>query len=57
MPTDDLVDIAGTILVKLLVSAEDNDGNIDRAEDGKLMRLLEQSTFTLEKRPTHVSGS
>lgn len=28
---------------------EDDDGDIDRAEHGKLMRLLEQSTFALEK--------
>ena len=28
---------------------EDDDGDIDGAEDGELMRLLEQSSFTLEE--------
>lgn len=28
---------------------EDDDGNIDRAEDGELVRLLEQATFAFEE--------
>jgi hypothetical protein len=46
---DGLIDIARGELVQLLVVAEDDDGDIDGAEDGQLVRLLEQTTFTLEK--------
>ena len=29
--------------------SKDDDGNIDGAENGKLMRLFEQTTFTFQK--------
>lgn len=48
-PPDDLVDIVGRVLVELLVVAEDDDGDVDLAEDGEFMRLLEEAAFTLEE--------
>jgi hypothetical protein len=39
--SDGLVDVAGGELIELLVVAEDDDGNVDRAEHGELMSLLE----------------
>lgn len=48
-PRDDVVDVRRGVLVELLVVSEDDDGDIDRAEDGKLMRLLEQAAFAFEE--------
>lgn len=39
------------VLIEFLVSAKDNDGDIDRTKNGQLVRLLEQSTFSLEECP------
>jgi len=47
--TDGLIDISGRKFIQFLIMAEDNDSHVDRAENGKLMRFLEQSTFSLEK--------
>ena len=47
--TDGLIDISGRKLVQFFVVAKDNDSYVDRAENRKLMRFLEQSTFSLEK--------
>ena len=44
-----LVDVARGELVQLLVVAKDDDGDVDGAEHRKLMRLLEQAAFALEK--------
>lgn len=46
---DSLVDVARRELVQLLVVTKDDDGDIDRAQDTKLVSFLEQSTFSLEK--------
>jgi len=46
---DGLVDVAGRKLVELLVVAEDDDGDVDRAQHGELMRLLEQAAFALQE--------
>lgn len=44
---ENLSNIATGVLVKLLVVAKYYDGDIDGAEDGKLMCLLEKTTFAL----------
>lgn len=43
------------VLVQLLIAAKDEDGDIDRAEHRKLMSLLEQSAFSLEKGDRTIS--
>ena len=43
------LNISRRVLVQLLVVSEDDDGDIDRAEDGELMRLLEQTALALQK--------
>jgi len=48
-PPDNLIDIRGRVLVQLLVMTENDDGDIDGAEDGELVRLLEQAAFALEE--------
>ena len=50
------LDISRRVLVQLLVVSKDDDGDIDRAEDGELMRLLEQPSLALQKsdRPRDV---
>lgn len=50
IPGESLIDVAGREFVQLLVLSEDNDGDVDGAEDGKLMRLLEQAAFALQER-------
>ncbi len=45
-----LVDVARRELVQLLVVTEDDDGNVDGAEDGQLVRFLEETAFSLEER-------
>jgi hypothetical protein len=47
----DLSNITTRVFVQLLIIAKDYNRDIDRAEDGKLMRLLEKTSFALEKRP------
>ena len=57
---DDLIDVRRRVLIQLLVMTEDDDRDVDRAEDGELMRLLEQAAFALEERDrpaTSVSNS
>lgn len=49
VPGDHLTHVCGGVLVQLLVAAEDKDGDVDRAEDGELVRLLEQAALSLEK--------
>lgn len=46
---DCFVDIARGELIQLLVVPEDDDRDVDRTENGKLMRLLEETAFALEK--------
>lgn len=46
----DILHISTRVFVQLLVVPEYDDCHIDRAKDGKLMRLLEQTTFALEER-------
>lgn len=44
-----VTDLTGRVLVEFLVVAKDNDGDIDRAEHGELMSLLEETTLALQK--------
>lgn len=53
--SNSLVDIAGRVLIKLFIVAEDYDGNIDRAKNGELVSLLEQATFALEESTVRLS--
>ncbi len=46
----DLANITTRVFVQLLIIPKDDDGDIDRTQDGKLMRLLEQTAFALEER-------
>jgi len=46
---DGLVDVAGGVLVELLVVAKDYDCDVDLTQDGKLVRLLEKTAFALEE--------
>jgi putative Ca2+/H+ antiporter (TMEM165/GDT1 family) len=46
---DQFAHVARGVFIELLVAAEYEDSHVDRAEDGKLMRLLEQTTFALQK--------
>lgn len=46
---DQVVHVGGRVLVELLVVAEDEDCDIDGAQDGELMRLLEQAALSLEE--------
>lgn len=48
---DGVIDIARGELIQLLVVPKNNDGDVDRTEHGKLMRLFEQTAFALEKSP------
>lgn len=50
MTTDHFVNISRAILVKLLITTEDHDGDVNGTQDGKLMSLLEQSTFSFQER-------
>jgi hypothetical protein len=44
-----LVNVSRREFIKFLVVTKDDDRDIDGAEHGKLMRLLEQPTLPLEK--------
>jgi hypothetical protein len=46
----DLSNVTTRIFVQFLVIAKDYHGDIDGAENGELMRLLEQTTFALKER-------
>ena len=58
IPRQDLPNITTGVFVQFLVVAEDYNRDIDRAENGKLMRLFEKTSFALEESPValHVSG-
>lgn len=45
----DLSNVTTRVFVQLLIISEDYDRDIDRAENGELMRLLEQAAFALEE--------
>lgn len=49
VPLDKLVHVGRGVLVQLLVRAEDEDGNIDGAEHGELVRLLKETALALEE--------
>ena len=53
----DLSNISARVFVQLLIVAKYYDCDIDGAENGKLMRLLEKSSFPLEKRPAAAQVS
>ena len=44
-----LVYVAGRVFVQLLIVAEDDNGDVDGAQHGELMRLLEQAALALEE--------
>ena len=53
-----LIYIGTRVLVQFLIVAKDNNRDIDRTKDGKLVRLLEQTTFALEKCPiSHIASA
>jgi hypothetical protein len=47
--SQDLSNITTRVFVQLLIISKDYDRDIDRAENGELMRLLEQAAFALEE--------
>lgn len=47
---DQISHIARGVLVQLLIAAEDKHGDIDGAEHGQLMRLLEKTALSLQER-------
>jgi len=50
MASQDFMDIARGVFIKLLVLSEDDNGDFNRAQHRQLMRLLEQTAFALKKR-------
>lgn len=46
---DRLVDVARRVFVQLLIVAEDDDRDVDGAQHGQLVRLLEQAALALEE--------
>lgn len=48
-PPDYLIDVRRRVFVQLLIVTKDDDGDIDGAEDGELVRLLEEAAFALEE--------
>jgi len=54
MSRDDFSNVAGGVLIKLLILSKDDDSHVDLAEDGELMRLLEKTTFTFQKSATYA---
>lgn len=52
---DQISHIARGVLVQLLIAAEDKHGDIDGAEHGQLMRLLEKTALSLQERDRAVS--
>ena len=49
MASDGFVDIARRKLIQLFVVPENDNRDIDRTEDGKLIRLLEETAFAFEE--------
>jgi hypothetical protein len=56
MPLQDFIKVARRILVKFLVAAEYDNCDVYGTENGELVRLLEQASFALEKRPKYNLG-
>ena len=54
--TNDLVDVRRRVFIQLLVVAKDNDGDVDGAEDGELVCLLEQAALALQEGDGSVAG-
>lgn len=52
---DQLSHVAGRVLVQFLVLAEDEDGDIHRAQDGELMCLLEETALAFQEGDRAVS--
>lgn len=48
---DQVAHVTGGVLVKLLIITKDEDCDVNRAEDGELVRLLKQAAFALEEGP------
>lgn len=46
----DLSNVTTRVFVQLLIIPKDYDRDIDRAENGELMRLLKQATFAFKER-------
>ena len=57
VPADGFVDVSRRELVKLLVMTEYDDCNINRAKDGKLVRLFEESALALKECSVSKLGS
>lgn len=53
VPRDQVAHVGRRVLVQLLVITKDEDGNVDGAEHGELVRLLEQATLALQEGPSH----
>jgi hypothetical protein len=51
MPLQDFIKVARRILIKFLIAAEYDNCDVYGTENGELVRLLEQASFALEKRP------
>jgi hypothetical protein len=49
VPRNQIAHICRGVLVQLLVVAENEDGDVDRAENGKLVSLLEETTLALQE--------
>lgn len=49
VPCDHLPHVSRRILVQLLVVAKDEDGNIDTAEYGQLVRLLKETSLSFQE--------
>jgi hypothetical protein len=58
VPGDELPHVTGGVLVQLLVLAKDEHGDIDRAQYGQLMCLLEEAALALQEgaRVRHISS-
>ena len=45
------MDVSGRKFIQLLVMAKDDDGDVDRTQDGQFIGLLEEAALSLEKCP------
>lgn len=46
---DEVPHVSTRVLVQLFIVAKDEDGDVDRAENGELMCLLEKTALALQK--------
>lgn len=53
VPRDHLPHVGGRVLVQLLVGAEDDDGDVNRAEHRQLVGLFEEATLSFQKGAGH----